>query len=233
MLVVTRAMGDSIRTRDKLIELGFDVFIEPMFEVEYLDFGTVSLDKYDVIAITSRYGIDALSSLTDVRSISIVTVGDATKAYAESLGFRDVTSVAGVATDLSNHISLYAKNAKVLYARGVDIAHDLASTVRNAGVEVEELIVYRTMASSALSTEFCELLVTGKISGIVFYSKGAARTFVDLATKYNDCFYMTCAYTLGSDYIETLGKYPWKGIYASKFPSEEALFQLLVDKRSL
>ena len=232
MLVITRARGDSIRTRDKLVELGFDVFIEPMFEVEYLDIGTISLDKYDVIAVTSRYGIDALSLSTDVRGTSIITVGDATKAYAESLGFRDVTSVAGVAVDLSNHISLHAKNARVLYVRGVDVAHDLASTVRKVGIEVEELAIYRTVASSALSTEFCELLVGGRISGIVFYSKGSTRTFVDLAAKYSDRFDSICAYTLGSDYMETLGKYPWKGIYTSEFPSEEALFQLLIDKRS-
>ncbi|KJV65006.1 uroporphyrinogen-III synthase HemD family protein [Anaplasma phagocytophilum str. ApMUC09] len=229
MLLLTRAMCDSVKSRDALIAMGFDVFIEPMFEVRYLAAEITGLEGYEVVLATSRHGITGMAQATDNRSIPIITVGDSSMKHALSLGFQNVKTVSGTAEDLLHYLRTKSYSSKVLYIRGTNISHDLSKMARNFGITVEELILYETIRSTKLSPECCYLLSKRKISGVLFYSMETAKIFMNLVEKkYKECLATVAAYTISSRVCDALNTCKWKGVFVSESPTEESLFRLLL-----
>ncbi|MCU7611530.1 uroporphyrinogen-III synthase [Anaplasma capra] len=228
VLLLTRAGPDSARSKAALEGLGFDVFVEPMFEIVYLRTEPLNLEPYDMVVATSRNGIGAIASLTKERNIRFLTVGDSTMECALSLGFTDVISAGGTVRDVLSYLNSNARGAKVLYARGEEVSCDLRGAADDMDLVMEEIVLYRAAARSSLSPQCCDLLANGKISDIAFYSARTAKIFTSLSRPYNEFLRDVCVYSMSSGALRALNTGDWKRIMVSKYPTEESLFKLLL-----
>ncbi|WP_238523316.1 uroporphyrinogen-III synthase [Anaplasma centrale] len=228
MLVLTRASADSAKSKGALEELGFDVFVEPMFEVVHLRTEALKLQSYDVTVVTSRNGVDVIAKLTDERDICILTVGDSTMKRATALGFTNVVSAGGTVRDVVSCLNAYQRGTKVLYARGEEVSYDLRGAAEKMGFEVEEAVLYKVVARANLSPQCCDLLMNGEILGVVFYSTRTAKIFTELSRQYSRLLRNVCAYSMSSGVFRALDVGAWKRILVSRRPTEESLFKLLL-----
>lgn len=232
MLLLTRPIDDSIKSKDVLAALGFEVMIEPMLEVVYHPVAIIKIREYDLVVATSRHGIAGLASSTTMRDIRIVTVGDSSKKYAIDLGFRSVEAAGGTVFDLLQHLKEVACGKRVLYVRGAHVSYDLRKSAEQLDVSLEELVLYSTSASVDFSLVCRNALALGRISGVLFYSPRTAEIFLELAAKslQLECLHCTVAYTMSSRAAQVLGTCKWKGIFVSEYPTEASLFELVQHK---
>ncbi|KAF2281970.1 hypothetical protein GH714_042794 [Hevea brasiliensis] len=246
MLVLTRASADSAKSRGVLERLGFDVFVEPMFEVVHLRTEALRLHSYGVTVATSRNGVDVIAKLTDERDACILTVGDSTMRRATALGFTNVVSAGGTVHDILSCLGAYQRGAKILYARGEEVSCDLRSAAEEMGFEVEEAVLYKVVARKDLSPQCCDLLMNGEVSGVVFYSTGTAKIFTELSGPYSRllrnvckcaymalcCFLMGCIYTFESAYgrrVGTIGVLSTQSVtYPHEYNTAVGITELLV-----
>ncbi|MGN7678985.1 MAG: uroporphyrinogen-III synthase [Anaplasma sp.] len=229
MLLMTRPKADSVRSKSALEKLGFDVFIEPMFEVIYLQTEALDFAPYGMVVATSRNGIGAMAQCTKERAMSILTVGDSTMKYALSLGFTDVVSAGGTVNDLLFYLSSQVQRARILYVRGEVVSHDLKAAADNLGFATDEVVLYRTVPKDRFSVECLDLLSHGKISGVVFYSARTAEIFIKLIRSYSSLLQNIRAYSISENIRGILRSCPWKEVLISEYPTEESLFQLLLN----
>lgn len=229
MLLLTRSIADSIKSKAALTALGFEVFVEPMFEVIYHQAAMTEIHGYDLIIATSRHGVAGLAKVTAARDIPMVTVGDSTRECAIDLGFRSVDTVSGTVSDLLQYLRLNASGARVLYVRGAHVSHDLRSNVAQLGAVLEETVLYSTNVSRGLSAACSRLLVSGSITGVLLYSARTAEIFVELVSRQQQIAHLSrvVAYTISPRAKQILGAFKWKEILVSEHPTEASLFELL------
>ncbi|GAT75418.1 hypothetical protein EHRUM4_06380 [Ehrlichia ruminantium] len=140
-LLVTRPQEDSIIIKETLTNLGFNIYIEPMFSIKYLPV-KLNLEYFDLIISTSKHSIIALSKISKNRTQPIITVGDNTKQVAETLGFSSVTSLNGNIHDIISYIHNNS-HLKFLYIRGQEITYDLKEILKhNIGHKTSSITVY-------------------------------------------------------------------------------------------
>ena len=227
-ILMTRAIDDSVKSQEALEECGFNVFIEPMFKVYYLPAIVERLERYNFVVATSKHGIIGMAQSTNERNMKVVTVGNSTMECATNLGFKNVCTVNGTVRDLLSYLKVRARGSNVLYVRGKDVSHDLQGSAKELDIEVEELILYETVASTRISPECGNLFTNGQISCVLFYSKGAAKIFMKLvAKKYREFLSTVSAYTMSRGAQEVLNAYRWQRVCVSEQPTEESLFRLL------
>ena len=228
MLVLTRAGADSAKSKGVLEGLGFDVFVEPMFEVVHLRAGALRLQPYGVTIATSRNSVNVIAKLTNERDACILTVGNSTMRRATALGFTNVISAGGTVRDILPCLDAYQRGTKILYARGEEVSYNLRGAAEEMGFEVEEAVLYKVVARKNLSSQCCDLLANGKISGVVFYSTGTAKIFTELSGPYSRLLRNVCAYSMSSGVFRVLNAGAWRQILVSRRPTEESLFKLLL-----
>ncbi|MDB1135009.1 uroporphyrinogen-III synthase [Candidatus Anaplasma sp. TIGMIC] len=230
MLLLTRAVEDSIKSKDALAKLGFSVFIEPMFRVYYLSTEIGDISSYDGVIVTSKHGVRGMYNATKERNMRIIAVGDSTMECAVSLGFSNVHTVGGRVDDILQYMGAAMPGANLLYARGVHVSHDLCEAARNVGISVEEVVLYEAVATDKMSSECLEYINNRRISGILFYSERTAEIFIRLAKNAGISEEITrsvSAYTISLGASKALSVYPWKDVLVSQHPTEASLFELL------
>ena len=230
LILLTRAIDDSVKSKEILEGLGFDVFTEPMFRVHYSPVIMEKLDRHDMVVATSRHGIIGMAKSTNERNMHILTVGNRTMECAIDLGFTNVDTVSGTVLNLLNYLKVNARGYRVLYVRGKNVSHDLKKSAEALNVTVEESIMYETVASNTISPECGYLLSSGQVSGALFYSRDTAKIFMKLVEKrYSEFLDVVSAYTISKEAQEVLNAYRWKKVCISEQPTEESLFKLLCD----
>ncbi|MFV9838570.1 MAG: uroporphyrinogen-III synthase [Aaplasma endosymbiont of Hyalomma asiaticum] len=230
LILMTRAIDDSMKSKEILEGLGFCVFTEPMFRVHYPTVVMEKLDRYDMVVATSRHGIIGMAKSTNERNMHVLTVGNRTMECAIDLGFINVDTVNGTVLNLLDYLNFNARGRRVLYIRGRNISHDLKKSAEELNVTVEESITYETVASTAISPECGYLFTSGRVSGVLFYSKGTAEIFMKLVEKeYSEFLDVVSAYTISREAQEVLNACRWKRVCISEQPTEESLFKLLCD----
>ncbi len=148
-ILLTRPVEGSKRFAEALRNaLGSDVkiVISPLTKIEFLE-GALELDNLSKLIFTSINGVRAYARHCDRRDIPCYTVGDATAAYADSIGLR-ATSCHGNAQDLIARILADGERGPVLHIRGRHSRGEVALSLRNAGCKAEETILYRQIGQT-------------------------------------------------------------------------------------
>ncbi|WP_044157026.1 uroporphyrinogen-III synthase [Ehrlichia ruminantium] len=226
-LLVTRPQEDSIIIKETLTNLGFNIYIEPMFSIKYLPV-KLNLEYFDLIISTSKHSIIALSKISKNRTQPIITVGDNTKQVAEKLGFSSVTSLNGNIHDIISYIHNNS-HLKFLYIRGQEITYDLKEIFSNNTIKFYEIILYSTIDKQSLSNHCYKLLFHNRISGILFYSSRTATIFMDLIKKHNIGHKTSSitVYAMSQKIAETVNNISWKSIKTSDKPTNKSLISLI------
>jgi uroporphyrinogen-III synthase len=164
-------------------ELGrdFEIVISPLTRIEFFD-GTPDLNGLTKLVFTSINGVRAYSQCSERRDIPCYTVGDATATYAELQGLR-ATSCQGNAQDLIARILADGERGPVLHIRGAHSRGKVAESLRNAGCEAAEIILYRQVKQEL--SEIAKRLLEAKTPVIVpLFSPRGAKQFV---RQYHGC----------------------------------------------
>jgi uroporphyrinogen III methyltransferase / synthase len=194
-VVVTRAAAQAGDLSGLLAEAGAEVLAFSAIRVE-LTWGDAardaigSLARYDWLVLTSTNGVRAVHGLLreagrdpgELRGLRICSVGPATaRAVRETwgcdalvpesfhgAGAAEVMIAAGVGT-----------GSRVLLPRAEVAGSELPSRLREAGAEVDEIAVYRTLADGAGADHIRAALDSRTVWAVTFASGSAVHAFVE------------------------------------------------------
>ena len=129
------------------------------------------------LIFTSRNGVAAFAATSAVRNIRCYAVGEATARAAREAGL-DAESAGGDADDLVEKILGDHVSGELLHVRGDHAAGDIAVRLRQAGIGVREVILYRQTARRA--TRGSRLGSGGEEAIVVpLFSPRSARLFFE------------------------------------------------------
>lgn len=133
-----------------------DVNYIPILSTEFFQ-PDIDFSKYDAIVLTSKQAVTALEKMgkhwTD---IPVLTIADLTAEMAEQAGASVMSRGNGYGNSLADIIITGYREKRWLYPRPEVVASDFAQKVRNAGVELDDIVVYKTSCNIEAGRENIE-----------------------------------------------------------------------------
>jgi len=162
-VVVTRARAQASELAGALEALGANVIEMPVIRMQptgptaHAEAALDAIGDYDVIVLTSANGVEALAGLMaargfDARSLRpeqvVAAVGPATAAALADHGIRaDIVPERFVAEAMVEALKAHPMDGRrVLIARALDARPVIADALRARGAEVDDVVVYETVA---------------------------------------------------------------------------------------
>lgn len=191
-VLVTRAAGQSDELASALRDAGLDPVTVPAIAVEIdpsrgdLDRAAAQLHSYCWVVITSANGARAILKaaervLTELGAPGWAAIGPATRTVLEREGIEvqfQPGKSAGVM--LAAELPVRAGD-RILLLRGDLADRGLAETLRSRGVEVDDVIAYRTLEAPESSRPLLRRAVEdGPLDAVVFTSGSTVRGLLAL-----------------------------------------------------
>ncbi len=196
-LLVTRTRSQASRLSAQLAQLGAEVIEAPTIEIEPPeDFAAVDavltqLKGFDWLVLTSPNGADALAARMaqlgldgrDVAGVRIAAVGPGTQsALSQRLLRADLLPEKYVTGELANALVRTGVAGKRLALLRSDLAgEEMVEILRQAGAEVTDAAIYRTVRPESLDANALEALSQGRVDWITFTSSSTVENFLALA----------------------------------------------------
>jgi uroporphyrinogen-III synthase len=227
-LLITRPQGE--RTAAALRARGHDPLLAPLLRIESIDVDLAG--AFVAVVLTSANAARSLathSQRAELTKLPVFAVGQGSAQAAREIGFENVTSADGDVTDLAGLIVERVGEGTLLYLAGEDRAGDLAGDLAGHGLDVRTAVVYRAVPAPTLPEPARASIVTGKIDGVLHYSRRSAEAFIDCARVAG---VLEPALTLGHYCLSEQVAEPLRAAGAAKVrsaarPDEAALFDLL------
>jgi uroporphyrinogen-III synthase len=225
-LLITRPKGDEKIMTDLLHQQGYRVIHEPLTDIflrhtERLTIEQALLDDPDVVLITSRHGVQALSLLTEMRDMFLLCVGTATTDAASSLGFTRVEIAGKTVQHMIDYIfASYDPGTRFLYPSGEHVRVELDHVLAAQDMDVRRIAIYEAIAATQLSDTLVEQLRRAQIDGVTFLSQRTAAIFTSLLDKagVQDTAKNLDAFCMSDGVAAALTPGAWRGVYAADEP---------------
>ena len=121
----------------------------PILSIHFLT-PLINFDDYDGIIVTSKQGALALKHYSpDWGKLQVICVGEATAKIMGDLGAKHIDCADGYGMSIFNVLRQY--RGKWLYCRPKTIASSWPSRAREAGLIIDEVIVYETTCNEAMA----------------------------------------------------------------------------------
>jgi uroporphyrinogen-III synthase len=169
----------------------------------------------------------------ELLGIPVLAVGRRSAEAAREAGFAEVVSADGNAEDLARLVAARAPSAApnhpLLWLAGEDRAGDLAGALAAHDIAVHTAVVYRAVAETALADDVRDALGSGRVDGVLHYSRRSADAFeaIALAAGIDLKSLPTKHYCLSAQVAEPLAQSGVAGIVVAARPDEAALLALL------
>lgn len=227
-ILVTRPETEAAETGHKLEALGYHVLYAPMIKIAPVSFEIP--DDTRTLVITSkngaRYGLANIGN----KNRPIFAVGEQTADVARSLGFTNIIVGPGTARQLVPLLLQSGDQTKRDYSHlcGSEIAYNIASVLRDAGFDAENIVTYQSLPNRSFPPAVQEAMEAGQINAVLFYSPRTATIFEEAISEcgFHDWLPKLDAYCLSERVANELFG-PWKSINRSVMPQEKALLSLL------
>lgn len=237
-LLITRPKSDGKTLQAQLNALGIATTLAPTLDVVFEDLGDLNLEGVQAIVITSRNALKSLahnSLISDLASLPIYTVGEATAEFAKSLGLTRVIAGPGTAKALADDLiaRLERNGGPIHHLRGANVAFDLKSALKPHGFQFFETIVYRAEPVSQLTEAGQSALRDSSVNGVILMSVRSARAFVGLVKHHgftDNAQHLNyfCLSPAIHDYLQTsFPNLPSRSIFVSDRPNTEELLALI------
>lgn len=106
---------------------------------------TIDFSKYDAIVLTSKQAVTALEKIGSAwRALPVLTIADLTAKMAEEAGATVIRRGDGYGDSLAEIIIHGHHQLRWLYPRPEIVASDFSELVRDAGVKLDDVVVYKT-----------------------------------------------------------------------------------------
>lgn len=169
LVLLTRPLEDSRRVADLLEPDGIDSLIWPLTRVEPVAAKKPLVDRVDALVVTSQHGIRGFAAQSPERLCVVFCVGARTAETARALGFPACFSSDGTAEDLIRLVKSSGMR-RLVYPRGEDVSTDLAGSLRQAGIAVDERILYRAAPSGPPPAPVASALRRGALDIVTIWS---------------------------------------------------------------
>jgi len=143
---ITRSNPRAKRSALAWQKAGFETYVKPLLGIAVPDKMPAPLPENAVLLITSQHALRMLTTFTDYRDWPILTVGEATKKFAQNQGFEDVISAQGTAKDLlelTQEIYDPGDPFEFIYASGSQIQFNLMAHLKRRGYDIRRDIYYK------------------------------------------------------------------------------------------
>lgn len=184
-ILVTRPREESNSTAALLQARGHDVVISPLMEILSLEGRQISFEGIQAILATSANGVRALAGRSGRRDLPLFTVGKQTAKVACNLGFTDVRSANGDASELAALVAncLAPENGTLFHAAGRDRMDGLSRELRTKGFAIDSEILYEAAARDSFTPEASAALSTGTLDAVILFSPRSAKIFATLVRE--------------------------------------------------
>lgn len=178
-VLVTRPAHQAAGLMTALSLRGFTPVASPVLELRHLS-ATVPGGDHDGLVFTSANGVEAFQALDARRDIPVFAVGPATAAAARKAHYEWILAGDQGAEVLAEIISGRLKSgSRVLYPSARDVAFDLETALKPAGIHVDRIVVYEMEPASSLSGPARDAIRAG--CRALFFSARTAKIFHALA----------------------------------------------------
>ena len=202
------------------IEIESFIETEPIQTIEVQQEIENALLQSTVVVFTSMNAVEAVATALEDQQPdwSIYCIGTATQKLVKQY-FGEHT-IAGTASDASELAALIVEEAmtdEVIFFCGDQRREELPGILNEAGIEVDEIIVYQTIE---LPHE-----VKKKYHGILFFSPSAVRSFF----KKNKLDEKTIGFAIGNTTANEIKNFSNNKVIISDEPGKENLVQKMIE----
>lgn len=231
-VLVTRPQPVADEMAEKLRREGFEAFVAPMTEYVELHADYAGLDRFQAVVFTSAQAVNFFAGRTDARSFTVFAVGDATAVAAGRCGFAKVYSAEGDSDDVIRMIREKQGEMELkhlLHVCGEDTSQDLGRALKDDGIEVTRLSVYKAAFLEVMPPEVEKALMEGRIGTVTLFSARTASNFVRLLQRpdlkgVSGNLEAVCI----SDRVAAIvNPLPWKAVRVAANPHLEAVMDIL------
>ena len=129
-----------------------DVQYIPILSTEFFQ-PDIDFTQYDAIVLTSKQAVPALNKISSGwKEVPLLTIAEKTAEEARRDGATVMLSGDGYGDSLAEIIINGFSDKKWLYPRPEIVASDFGQKVRDAGVKMDEAIVYKTSCNDEAAT---------------------------------------------------------------------------------
>lgn len=232
-ILITKTVEDSDVYVEAVRAAGFEPLIEPMMDIETLEFDLPALSSGTALVFTSSHAVRAFAAKTTERGYPIYVVGRSTAETAQSLGFRSLETVAANAEDLAEFIIQSQKQDEngFIYVRGVEISYDLSGILAINGVNIREITVYNAIPRENMSIDTLKSLDNREIYAVMLFSKRNARIFSELVEQYGRTVRLkyTKVLCISDAVLQSVSVLPFQQSLVAKDPDRHGMLGLLKD----
>ncbi len=183
LLLVTRPQAEAERTAEALRARGHEALIAPVLHIEAVADVQIAAARHAAVLMTSGNAARAVAAHPQrdrFLQLPVFAVGRQTARAAADAGFATVVSADGDATDLARLVQERSQlGGRLLYLAGSDISRDLAGELGRKGLSVDTVVVYRAVAADSLPGPARMAIETGRLDGVMHYSRRSANIFLD------------------------------------------------------
>lgn len=230
-VLVTRPKDDSAALLRELHKRGFEVLLDPMLVIRYIENAAIDLQGVQGLLFTSSNGVRAFESLSSERGLTAWCVGDETARTARAAGFEEVHSAAGNVDLLAEYVIAHAQPAqgRMVHIAGSVSAGDLAGALRAAEFSVDRIPLYEAVPATSLSEDTKNAFTQEFLDAALFFSPRTAATFVTLVkgAGLESACRTVDAYCLSAGVAQPVGELPWRKIVVADEPTRAALLAAL------
>ncbi len=229
MILVTRPEPGATETSARVIQIGFVPLMAPALVIEPTAAPLPLAECVAAVLVTS--GNALAPCFPAFRDAPLLTVGDATAARAQQLGFRRIISASGDAADLAALVirDRQPHEGPLLLACARGQGTPLAAALRLAGFRVIRRGVYQSVPARALPCSAISALRTGQVRAALFFSAATAGAFIRLIRQsgLEDTARSTDALAIGKAAGMALRALPWRRVGVAEKPTQDAMLALI------
>ncbi len=189
------------------------------------------LSNDDIIIITSRNALRALSQLDNYKNYELIVLGKSTCLLAQQEGFNSCKYAGKNLKELCAYIKSHYKDRNLVYLSGEIVTEEL--NYKNCNAYINRIIVYKTTRVDSLSINFKENILKNNFNGVIFFSKESARIFCELLEKEGLQPYLgnLYAFCLSPEISKSISSYGFKATMYAKNPYMNAIIKMIVNFR--
>ncbi len=228
LVLLTRPQAESEVFAALLRQRGLQSFIEPMLTIVSQPVRIPDLSDTQGLVFTSANGIRIFSELSAERHLPVYTVGRESALAAIEAGFENIISGEGGVDGLlplMDKEALVRNGRRLLYLSGADKSR----TFSVPGIEVENIVIYKAVATDSFTASFIQTLQSGKITDALFFSARTAQAFTRLLTesdRTNDVRTIR-ALCISVAVLECVRHLPWADVRVAVKPGRRGMLELL------
>jgi len=177
------------------------------------------LSHQNITAVfTSMNAVDAVEKFITIQtSWKIFCIGNTTKKLAKKIfGEKNISGTADSADQLAEKILENAGVKNIVFFCGDHRRDELPAKLKKNGIEMEELIVYKTIETPEILTKHYD--------GILFFSPSAVQSFFSK----NSITHNTQVFAIGATTANEVKLFTQQPVIIAEIPGKENLIRLVI-----